>query len=256
LRTEPQVETRILPDLEALSHEGGIVFARIAREAISGRGRFAVALSGGETPRRLYALLGSPLFQDEINWNGAHFFWADERCVPPEREESNFKWAWDLFLSKTPVPASNIHRIRGEEDPEKEAKRYETELRLFFGSEGPPRFDLVLLGVGDDGHTASLFPDSNAVEERTRLVLPVFLEEPKKNRITLTLPVLNHASKILFLVSGSSKAEVVKRILAREKSAEKLPAALVKPYQGSVLWLIDEAASTKWLETDAGRLYT
>lgn len=242
------IRVNILSDLEAVSREGARRFARCAREAFDAKGRFAVALSGGKTPLRLFSLLSSPFYLKEIAWPGIHFFWVDERCVSPRSDESNYKAAWTHLLSRISVPESNIHRIRGEEDPTKEAQRYEEELRRFFSPVETPTFDLILLGLGEDGHTASLFPGSSALEERERFVLPVFLDDTRKNRITLTLPVLNQASTILFLVSGSSKASAVKEVLSKDRRTRNLPASLVRPSRGTVEWLIDRAAAAKLLE--------
>lgn len=244
---------RVLSDLEAVSREGTRLFAQWAQEVVDAKGRFVVALSGGKTPLRLFSLLSSEPSLKEIKWPCVHFFWVDERCVPPQHDESNYKAAWDHLLSRISVPESNIHRIRGEDDPSKEAQRYEEELRRFFAPQEMPTFDLVLLGLGEDGHTASLFPGSPALKEKERLVLPVFLGATKKNRITLTLPVLDQASRVLFLVSGSPKADVVKEVLGKEGGVRNLPASLVRPSRGSVEWLIDRAAAAKWLELLAGK---
>ncbi len=234
----------VLPDLNAVGREAGEVFWEASKSSTASHGRFAVALSGGTTPRGLYALLGSGQYKDEINWRHAHFFWADERCVPKEHEESNFKTAFDAFLSKVPVPDGNIYRVRGEEEPEKAAEDYEVDMRKFFGEAALPAFDLIILGVGEDGHTASLFPGSKALEEHTRLAAPVYKEKPGINRVTLTLPVLNNASRILFLAAGQSKAGVVYDIL-EEGNKKNYPAGLVHPFGGNVLWLLDKEAGRR-----------
>jgi 6-phosphogluconolactonase len=234
----------IYPDLTALGRRAAVLFASLAGKSVSGKGRFAVALSGGSTPKGLYSLLGHPPYRDEIDWSSVHFFWADERCVHREDEASNFKLAFDQLLSKIPVPGRNIHRIKSEKGPELGAKDYEQRIREFFGASEPPRFDLILLGMGEDGHTASLFPGSGALRETKRHALPVHSEKPGIDRITLTLPVLNRASEILFLVSGLSKAAAVELVLAKGDEGAPLPAALVRPPEGEVTWLIDaEAAS-------------
>jgi 6-phosphogluconolactonase len=165
--------------------------------------------------------------------------------VPKEDEESNFKTAFDRLLSKVSIPDENIHRIKGEEDPDKAARGYEKEVRRFFGMSGLPMFDLVILGMGEDGHTASLFPGSNLLKERIRLAAPVYLEKPNRKRITLTLPVLNNATQILFLVAGHSKADVVYEILGHGQKKERYPAGLIRPVHGSITWLIDQEAAEK-----------
>jgi 6-phosphogluconolactonase len=163
--------------------------------------------------------------------------------VHKEDEASNFKVAFDRLLSKVRVPDANIHRIKGEENPEKAARDYEADIREFFGASGLPVFDLVLLGMGEDGHTASLFPGSKSLEETARLAVPVYLDKPNWNRITLTLPVLNNAAQILFLVAGSSKAAVLSEILSDGKRKREFPAGQIRPVRGKVIWLIDREAA-------------
>lgn len=239
-----RVEVQIFSDLMAISQKAAEMFVLLTRESISEKGRFAVAISGGSTPKRFYSLLGSAAYRDQIDWPSVHFFWADERCVPKEDEENNFKLASETFLSRVPVPDRNIHRIKGEKGPEIGTKDYGGRIRSFFGTLGLPVFDLILLGMGEDGHTASLFPGSKILQERERLAVPVYLERPGVDRITLTLPVLNNASQILFLVSGSSKAEAVRSVLEGGKASRRFPASLIRPLHGSVTWLIDEEAAS------------
>jgi 6-phosphogluconolactonase len=233
---------QVLPDLEAISWRAADLFVSLSRKSIHSKKRFAVALSGGSTPKRLYALLGSDLYRDQVDWQSIHFFWADERCVPKEHEESNFKMAFEALLSKVPVPAPNLHRIKGEEGPEKGAKDYEEELRDFFGRAGVPVFDLMILGMGEDGHTASLFPGSPSLFETEGLAVPVPMEKSRADRITLTLPVLNNALQILFLVAGPSKADVLGEIFAENKR-EQYPAGRIHPVHGNLQWFIDQEAS-------------
>jgi 6-phosphogluconolactonase len=235
----------VLPDLEALSLRAASIFVSASRNSIATKKRFAAAISGGSTPRRLYVLLGSDAYRHQVDWQHVHLFWADERCVPKEDEASNFRTAFDPLLSKVALPDKNIHRIKGEEAPDKAAGDYEEEMRRFFGESERPGFDLIILGMGEDGHTASLFPGSKSLEETVRLAIPVYLEEPKKNRITLTLPVLNNADQILFLVAGPSKAAVLSEILGKTERRKLLPAGLVNPGHGEVIWLMDHEASWK-----------
>jgi 6-phosphogluconolactonase len=238
-------EIHVLPDLEAVSRQAASLFMNASRIAITEKMRFTVAISGGSTPRKLYGLLGSEEYRHQMDWPRVHFFWVDERCVPKEHEESNFKAAFDAFLSKISIPDGNIHRIKGEEFPGKAAQEYQEELWNFFGRSGIPLFDLIILGVGEDGHTASLFPGSEALGEKERWVVPIYLKKPKINRITLTLPVLNNASQTLFLVSGPSKATVLSEIIENEHNRVKYPAGLIDPVHGDVLWLIDHEAAGK-----------
>ena len=241
--TEGERDVQIFPDLEAISHEAASLFVSASRDSIATRKKFAVAISGGSTPKRLYTLLSSSPYRDRVDWGKVHFFWADERCVPKEDEASNFKTVFDRLLSKVPIPNENIHRIKGEEEPEKAASDYEADIREFFGASGLPVFDLVLLGMGEDGHTASLFPGSKSLEETARLAVVVHLEKPNWNRITLTLPVLNNAAQILFLVAGSPKATVLSEILSDAEKKREFPAGRIRPVQGKVIWLIDREAA-------------
>jgi 6-phosphogluconolactonase len=235
----------VLSDLETVSLRAASIFVSASRNSIAKKKRFAVAISGGSTPRRLYTLLGSDAYRHRVDWQYVHFFWADERCVPKEDEASNFRTAFDTFLSKIALPDRNIHRIKGEETPDKAAKDYEEEIRRSFGESERPGFDLIILGVGEDGHTASLFPGSKSLEETVRLAIPVYLGEPRKNRITLTLPVLNNADQILFLVAGPSKASVLSEILGEKEKRKWFPAGLVRPARGNMTWLIDQEAAAK-----------
>jgi 6-phosphogluconolactonase len=242
---EIKIRVQVLSDLENVSRKAAEMFVNISRSCIASQGKFSAAISGGSTPKRLYTLLSSDRYRDEVNWPTVHFFWADERCVPKEHEESNFKTAYDTLLSRVPIPDENIHRIEGEENPDKGARDYEEDVMQFFGMSGVPIFDLVILGMGEDGHTASLFPGSKSLEETIRLAVPVYLEKPYRNRITLTLPVLNNASQIIFLVAGSSKADVLSEILGDGHKKGQYPAGLINPTQGHLIWLIDREASWK-----------
>ena len=172
-----------------------------------------------------------------------HIFWADERCVPQDDEQSNFKLAFDTFLTKIPVPDENVHRIKGEESPDRGAREYEATLREFFGESVLPAFDLILLGLGEDGHTASLFPGSPASAKQEHLAVAVRKQPPELDRITLTLPVINNALRIIFLVSGSAKAHVLREILEGPETKGKYPAGLVHPARGRLTWLVDKAAA-------------
>jgi 6-phosphogluconolactonase len=241
--SKPRIQ--VLPDLEAMSHKAAEMFVRLSTTCVASRGKFSAAISGGSTPRKLYSLLGSAEYSPQVDWQRVHFFWVDERCVPKEHEESNFMTAFDRLLSKISIPGENVHRIKGEEDPDKAARNYEEEVRRFFGMSGLPMFDLVILGMGEDGHTASLFPGSNLLNERIRLAAPVYLEKPNWNRITLTLPVLNNATQILFLVAGHSKADVVYEVLGNGRKKERYPAGLIRPVHGSLTWLIDQEAARR-----------
>lgn len=218
------------------------LFVASAQSAIKTRNHFSVALSGGSTPRELYARLATAKFSTRINWEAVHFFWGDERCVPPDHADSNYRMMRDAL--RVPIPEENIHRIYGELAPESAAEKYENELRSFF--KATPRFDLILLGLGDDGHTASLFPDSPALKESTRWALPVEQATPPPPfvpRVTLTLPVINNAQEIIFLVTGSGKAARVAEILGSAPPPTELPACAIHPTNGNLSWLLDTSAT-------------
>jgi 6-phosphogluconolactonase len=221
-----------------------------ARQAVEESGRFTWALSGGSTPRGLYRLLASEAWRDRMPWRAIHFFWGDERHVPPDHPESNFRMAREAMLDAVLVPPENIHRIHAEEpDAQHAAAEYEATLRAFFNfSSGDasgdwPRFDLILLGLGKDGHTASLFPGSPAVHERERLVVAPWVESQRTFRITLTPPVLNHARRVIFLVAGEDKAEALHAVIEGKRIAadpDRYPAQVV---EGNCLWMVDRAAA-------------
>ena len=234
---------RVFADLEAMSQAAADLFVSLSRDALASKGRFAVAFSGGTTPRRFLSLLATSPYQERITWASMYIFWADERCVPRGHPDSNYKLVHEALLSKVPIPEENIHWINGEKKPEQAAREYEDSLRQFFETQSFPVFDLIILGVGVDGHTASLFPGTTAVHERTRIALPVYAEVPKPDRVTLTLPVLNNASQVLFLASGREKAVVLHEI--HEDGNPKLyPAGLVRPVHGRLTWLIDRGAAS------------
>jgi 6-phosphogluconolactonase len=212
------------------------------RQALALEGRATVALSGGSTPAPLYRRLGAA--PAALAWKRVELFWADERCVPPEHPESNFRLARETFLDPLGLAGDTVHRIRGELPPEDAAARYEAELAAAF-AEDPPRFDLALLGVGTDGHTASLFPGGPELAEVRRRAVATRAPEAPRDRVSLTLPVLDAARAALFLVAGERKAEIVARILAGGGEARDLPAARVRPPRGELLWLLDEAAASR-----------
>ncbi|MBI2017158.1 MAG: 6-phosphogluconolactonase, partial [Candidatus Rokubacteria bacterium] len=228
-----------------VSREAARRFAVAAGKAIRAWGWFTVALSGGATPLALFRLLAASPLRAILPWDRTQVFWGDERCVPPEDPASNYGVARALLLSRVAIPPANIHRMRGEEEPGRAALAYEAELRAAFGltAGGVPRFDLALLGLGEDGHTASLFPGSPALRETDRLVAAPFVEHLSAHRLTLTLPVLNAARDLLVLVSGSEKAEALRESLEGPGSPEPLPLQQVKPREGSLTYLVDAAAA-------------
>jgi len=218
-----------------------------ATDAVAQRGRSTIALSGGSTPKNLYTLIAANS-SPSLPWEKVFFFWGDERHVPPEDPDSNYRMAQETILSKIPIPPANIFRIPGENpDASAAAEAYEQTLRKFFAvAPGEfPRFDLILLGMGPDGHTASLFPETAALQEKSRLVVANWVEKMKTSRITLTLPVLNAARRVAFLVSGADKAAVLHEVLEGNAPGEKYPSKLVRPSQGKLIWFVDRAAASE-----------
>lgn len=239
----PEPEIRALGDAEAVAREAARVFAERAREAISARGAFRVALSGGTTPEKLYRILAAEPFAGGIDWKHVRLYWGDERCVPPDHPDSNYGAAHRGLISKVPLPAENIFRMRGETDPPAAAMEYAEALRRSFPPAGDwPRFDLILLGVGADGHIASLFPQTEALKERDKWVAAIHVPKLDAWRITLTLPVLNAAAEVLFLAVGEGKREIVREILEGERR-DAYPAQRVRPVAGRTIWLLDHQAA-------------
>lgn len=248
----PALELHTFAEAQELVQAAANLFVELGHRTIAERNRFLVALSGGSTPKALYAALASPNIAQRLDWTKVHFFFGDERCVPAEHPDSNFGIAQAMLFAPLHIPPSSIHRIRGEDPPDAAAISYETLLRrLAAGPEEQwPVFDLVLLGMGDDGHTASLFPGTPAVSESTRWVIPSCAPQGTRSRITITLGVINHASVILFLVTGHKKATVVQRILEkRADDPSPYPAALVRPEHGRLLWYLDHAAASELTTT-------
>jgi 6-phosphogluconolactonase len=235
-----QREEIVCADLEALGRRAAEEFTRIAGAATARAGRFSVALSGGNTPRALHTALADAEFRGRISWDAVHFFWGDERVVPADHPDSNYRMAYETLLSKISVPQKNIHRVETELGAEGAADAYEKTLRRFFAGGAAPRFDLLLLGIGDDGHTASLFPGSPALHEEKRWVAATYAEKLKSERVTLTLPVLNAAANVIFLVSGEAKAKPARET---RSAGSELPAAQVRP-AGRLLWILDRAAAS------------
>jgi 6-phosphogluconolactonase len=235
----------VVPDAGALASRTAEEFCRLATESIAVQGRFTVALAGGSTPKAAYGLLASETYRRQLQWEQIHVFWGDERHVPPDHADSNYSMAHEAMLSKVEIPAANIHRILSEKEAQQAADAYETTLRTFFGlAKGElPCFDLILLGMGPDGHTASLFPGTDVVHERTRLVAAPWVEKFNTFRITMTPPVLCNAAHVVFAAGGGDKTETLRQVLQGDYQPDVYPAQVVKPTQGTLLWLVDEAAA-------------
>lgn len=241
-------EIRVVQDLPALYREGAREFRRAATDAVNERGAFYVALAGGSTPRGMFSLLASvATWRENIPWQHIHFFWGDERHVPPEHPDSNYRMANDALLSHVPVPVENIHRIPAELPYSVQAAaEYERELVSVFAlnSNELPQFDLVLLGMGTEGHTVSLFPGTKALHETNKLVVANWVGKLYAWRITLTAPVINHARNIVFMIGGQDKALALKGVFEGPIEPEQLPAQLINPTDGQLVWLLDQAAAS------------
>jgi len=236
-----------VPDLAALHESAADAFVSAAVDAVRERGIFRVALAGGSTPEGMYTLLAHDSSRrSEVPWPHVHFFWGDERHVPPDHSDSNFRMAWQAMLAHLPIEPGQIWRIKGEyEDASKAANEYEHDLRRAFdiGEGRWPEFDLILLGMGADGHTASLFPGTAALQEQRRLALANRVQKLDTDRITLTAPVLNNAVSVLFLVHGADKAEALKDVLEGAYQPDRRPAQLVRPSRGRLRWIVDQSAA-------------
>ena len=251
---------RVLADAAAVQRAAAEETTARTEAAARARGAAFVALSGGSTPRGLHALLADPAgpYRARVPWERLHVFWGDERCVPPDHSDSNYRMARETLLEHVPVPPGQVHRMAGEDpDPARAAERYARELREVFERHGrldggSPRFDVVLLGMGADGHTASLFPGTDTVHETARPVVAVWVPKLGAHRITLTPPVLNRADTVLFLVTGADKAETLAAVLEGPAQPDVLPSQIVRPAPGAAIWLTDAAAGAR-LGARAGR---
>ena len=232
----------ISPDREGLSREAARRLLGAVKETREQPVAFRIALAGGSTPRRLYEILTTEEFRSRIPWKHIHLFWGDERMVPRDHPQSNFRMVYESLLKHVPLPSQNIHPVQSQSSPEEAAASYEKELREHFGRLGTPSFNLILLGLGADGHTASLFPGAVALAQKQRLVVAHRSGVRGADRVTLTLPVLNNARRVFFLVSGENKASALKVALT---GAGSLPAQQVSPRKGKLVWLVDAAATSR-----------
>jgi 6-phosphogluconolactonase len=241
---------QIYPDGAALARAAADDLARIAQESVAARGIFTVALAGGSTPKRLYSLLANDAPYRQLPWAQMNFFFGDERHVPPDDKDSNFLMAKETLFCSGLIPEENIHRIKAElTDAGAAAAEYDAQLHHFFEEpmrlDGFPRFDLILLGMGPDGHTASLFPGSPGLEEKSRWVIANPVEKFHTDRITLTFPVLNAARTVHLLVGGADKADKIAEVLNPKANAASYPVQRVTPKDGALVWMLDEAAAAK-----------
>jgi 6-phosphogluconolactonase len=241
---EATYEVLIRADAAELAQEAANRFAELAEAFTNDAGRFTVALSGGSTPKAMFQILADKAFSGSLPWRSINFFWGDERCVPPDQPESNYRMANESLLSKVPVPRENIFRIPAEdEDHERAAAGYSETLQKFFADEWP-HFDLVFLGMGADGHTASLFPGTTALSAGDRIAVANYVEKLQSWRITLTASAINRARNIIFLVAGADKAPALKEVIRGPRNPERYPSQLIEPSHGELLWMVDGAAAS------------
>jgi 6-phosphogluconolactonase len=243
------VEVEVFPDSRALIRAEAERVVTIARASVAARGRCLLALAGGSTPRPLYELLAEPAYAPRIDWSRTHLFWGDERCVPPDHPDSNYRMTREALIDRVPLPPENVHRIAGEKDPHEAATDYERLLERFIGPGPTPSrsFDLALLGMGADGHTASIFPGSAAVSAHDHWALPIHVERPREMwRVTLTPMVFNAAGDVTFLVTGTDKAARLEEVLRQgDGPLPPPPARLIRPVSGELHWMVDAAAGAR-----------
>jgi len=234
----------VFSDSEELASAAADWFKETSNHSIAAKGHFSVSLAGGQTPKKLYQFLTTDSYSSRINWKQIHLFWGDERYVPPESIDSNFRMVKESMLDYISIPSQNIHCYNTKLSPHACAMDYEKDIRKHFNLEEEqfPRFDCILLGLGADGHTASLFPASQALNEEKRLIIETYVEKLRSYRLTFSLPVINNADSVVFLVSGKEKSEILFEILSDKLKNVNLPATMVHPTNGTLNWLIDEAA--------------
>jgi 6-phosphogluconolactonase len=243
------VTYRVFPTPTATALAAAQLFSDAAVKAATTRSVARIAISGGTTPKSMFALLADPAqpFLKQVPWDRLELYWVDERCVPPDNAESNYRMTREALLSKVPLPAEKVHRMEGELEPEVAAARYESMIRNTFRLEGAetPTFDLVLLGMGDDGHTASLFPHTEALNEMSHIVVPNHVLQKDTWRITLTWPVINQGREVAFLIEGAGKAEVLHDVFLGPYQPDTHPSQLIRPASGQLALLLDAAAASK-----------
>lgn len=248
------IDYHVSPTAAAVAHSAAALFASTAAAAVKVRGLARIAISGGSTPKAMFELLADPTqpFLNQIPWDKLDLFWVDERCVPPGHEESNYRMTSEALLSKVPLLPQQIHRMEGELDPEVAAARYESIIRNAFRLEGAetPTFDLIFLGMGDDGHTASLFPHTEALDNLASIVIANHVPQKNTWRITLTWPVINQGREVAFLIEGEAKAGIIHRVFLGPFDPETLPSQLIRPASGHLTLLLDSAAADKLPEPD------
>lgn len=240
-----KLKLRLFKDLEELSDGAAELFVEQSAQSIADRGRFLVALNGGSTPTRLFQLLATE-FSEKVDWNKVHVFWGDERCVPPHEPGSSYGQAREMLLSQVPIPEENVHRVKGELGPTRASEDYSFTLRRFASPPHEwPRFDLVYLGMGEDGHTASLFPGSPIDVLEPTLAVTAHYQDRPADRVTLTPVVFNSARLIVFMATGEKKAQTLAQVLSGRYNPELYPAQRIEPREGRLIWLVDEDAASR-----------
>ncbi|MDQ3855522.1 MAG: 6-phosphogluconolactonase [Chloroflexota bacterium] len=237
-----RTEVVVLPAKDDVARRGAEELVAAAGEAIGARGQFTVALSGGSTPVGMYKLLAAEPYRSQVAWEHVQFYWSDERCVPPDHPDSNYGAAARALLDGLSLPEEHVHRMRGEADPDAAAAEYDADVRAVVPG-SPPAFDVIYLGMGDDGHTASLFPHTRALHVTDRLVSSNYVEKLDTHRLTFTSTLINAAKRVIMLVTGEGKAESLKAVLEGERDPETYPSQLVAPATGQLLWVVDEPAA-------------
>ena len=243
LKAKLKYKLKIFQTADELNKAAVEFIIAAAKKAIAMRGKFIISLSGGQTPQKLYSLLSESPYREQVQWEKTFVFWDDERCVPLDDERNNAHCAKFTLLDKIDIPESNIYAIPVNLSPGEAAVKYEKELKYFFGKEAL-RFDLILLGLGANGHTASLFPKTKVIDEQMEGIRAVYVEEEKMFRVTMTAPLINQARIILFLVTGENKAEILKKVFTVSYRPDQIPAQLIKPGDGELYWFVDGAASS------------
>ena len=241
-----QRQLSIVANATALAQAAADYFVQAAQANIAEHGRFTVALAGGSTPKAMFALLATNPCREAVAWEKTFIFWGDERCVPPDHPESNYRMTQEALLSHVPLPAQNVFRMHGEMEPAQAAREYTEQLKQFFQTDTLPRFDLVWLGMGADGHTASLFPSTTALSASTdSIVVENYVAKLQAFRLTLTAATINQARAVVFLIGGADKAATLKAVLQGDYQPELYPSQLIQPLSGSLRWIVDEAAAAQ-----------
>lgn len=251
----------IYSNTDSLARAAAGCFLEIASRSIADHGLFSVALSGGTTPQKMYRLLGKETYARRVDWFRVHIFFGDERCVPPDHADSNFRIAHQLLIEHVPIPEHHVHRMRGELEPQRAAVEYERELNTFFTTRSTlglsePSFDMALMGLGTDGHTASLFPGRDVSRERSKWVVAHYVKEFDAWRITLTPRVINSALNVVFIISGEDKSDPLKKVLEGPRQPEAIPAQSIDPARGELLWLLDAGAASRLEMHGSGKRQT